>query len=195
MNNLLLSDRLVNQLFAEPTVVDLYNTEKVVPKMVLFEKHSNKLAISATVTPSTLAFMSRILIAGTRALGYLQLARPQTAVPAQQVLATLKTLAFSSGNYMMAVARPNLNTSPGVLQIGITQGAQDALYRIEMYDPVFAHLIATRLIDGTYRVTVEGDYNDLELAEPIPGGLLEMDPVRDFIIVLDGVTFPPEVLL
>jgi hypothetical protein len=192
MNNLLLSDRLVNQLFAEPSVIELYNSEKVVPKTVIFQRRANAMAQLITTTPSTQAFLGRVMLAGTRALGYLQIARPQTTVQAQQVIAVLKTLAFSSGNYMKAVAKPNLNTSPGILQVGVMQASQDAIRRIELYDPAFIHLISTKLSDGTYRVTVEGapDFP----STTIPGGLFELDPVRDYITVLDGITFPAEVL-
>lgn len=192
MNNLLLSDRLVNQLFSEPSVIELYNSEKVVPKTVVFQRRANAMAQLITTTPSTQAFLGRVMLAGTRALGYLQIARPQTTVQAQQVVAVLKTLALSSGNYMGAVARPNLNTSPGILQVGVTQASQDALKRIELYDPAFIHLIATKLPDGTYRVTVEGAPDLPETT--IPGGLFELDPVRDYITALDGITFPAEVL-
>jgi hypothetical protein len=191
-NNLLITDALVKELFAEDAVVSLYASERSVPKGALVLQRSARMAQIPSTNASTLNLLGRILHAGALAYGVLQLARPQLDVHASQVIAILKTLSLSNSYYLLALAKPNLDINPGSLQIKITQTANDALKRIESYDPAFTFLVSTvNVNDNTRRVTVRGDGTTINNQ---PAGLLEIDPVQDYELVADGITFPNGVL-
>jgi hypothetical protein len=193
-NNLLITDALVKELFTEASVAALYASERSVPKGALVLQRSARMAQLPSTNASTLTLLGRILHAGALAYGVLQLARPQTDVHASQTIAILKTLSLANSYYLLALAKPNLDNNPGSLQIKMAQTANDALKRIETYDPAFIFLVAkVDIDDNTRRVSVRGDGSASPLNDFTPG-LLEIDPVQDYELVADGVTFPNGVL-
>lgn len=193
-NNLLITDQLVKELYAEEGVVSLYASERSVPKGALVLQRSARMAQLPSTNASTLNLLGRILHAGALAYGVLQIARPQLDVQVSQVIAILKTISLANAYYLLALAKPKLDNQPGPLQVKITQAATDALKRIETYDPAFTVLVTSEnTFDHTRRVVVRGDGSAIN-SEGNQPGLLEIDPVQDYEYIADGLTFPNGVL-
>lgn len=188
MSNILISDAMVQGLFDDPAIFELYRTERTIPNTIIFLQRAVKTA--QTANTSTLKLLGRILHVAALAIGFLQILRPKTNVTQNQVVASLKTSCLAASNVLLTYA--TATRAPGNLQVNITGEAHDALKKLETYDPAFMHFLPVATEQGN-RIYLEGDGVDLE--SHIHGNALILGIMEDYERLIVGTSFPIEALI
>lgn len=205
--NILLDPELIQSLYDEPSLVALYQVESIVPDSIVMSRMSWRLA--PTTNAATLSLLARVHLAGVKALGFLQLARPQDTVQAKLGISTLKSSMMATGNFLNAKAgHPAM--VPDALDVAFSDDAFAALTRIEQYDPALIHLSYTTDQDGiryvyargslaqyirtengkNYYVTGMGEYKGIDEDDDDLDKNFTTDPIGNYKSVLAGLSFP-----
>lgn len=188
MSNLLISEQMAKGLFDEPSVAELYRTERSVVDSITFFQKAMRMA--RTANPSTLKILGRVLKAASFGMGYLQILRPPRSVQAQGALAILKTSMLEAANVLLTFAGDPQRA--GNVQILISDAAIQTLTKLEKYDPAFIHLVPVQTQFGNL-IRIEGggiSQDDITSSALLVEGILE-----DIELILGGIIFPVETLL